>query len=264
MLKILDFISLGSHSLAKLTTRAGLAVMLWASFMPTYLDAQGAGVNLGSRQLSLKVKYIGDSPAFEVLENPADKEICGDTIKRKLIPTGSNGGLQDVVAALFPLGNPKLRELKVATDDLPIEVLNIKNCEFNRRILLLRPHQTLRIYSEDPINFDLFFAAKANHPFSLSLPPNLQFRSVSFKKTETIELKGGIHESLSSYLVIRDNPWVALGNEAGEVKINGIPKGSYQLQLWHPFLGTRMYSSPLEFGNQDISLEIALRDGKEK
>lgn len=225
--------------------------------------AQNSDRVQGSLQLFLKLKYLGSFPESESLENQADIKVCGSRIQRKLVEKGQDGGLIDAAAWLVPQG-PHMESKKIDGRELPVEILNIKNCEFNRRVILIRPNQSLKIFSEDPINFALFFAAHENPPFSLSLPPNLQMRSVSFKKPEIIPLRGGIHESLSSYLFITDEPRIGLSNATGEVKISGIQAGTYDLHLWHPQLGFRKYSSSLLFEQQNISLEIGLRDSVEK
>jgi hypothetical protein len=42
---------------------------------------------------------------------------------------------------------------------------------------------------------------------------------------------------MSAYIVVTPSPYFALADERGEFLIEGVPAGSYDLEVWHEKLG---------------------------
>ena len=45
---------------------------------------------------------------------------------------------------------------------------------------------------------------------------------------------------MSAYIVVTSSPYFAVTNERGEFFIEGVPVGSYEIEIWHERLGRQL------------------------
>jgi hypothetical protein len=56
---------------------------------------------------------------------------------------------------------------------------------------------------------------------------------------DVVELKCGVHSWMRAYVVVQDHPFFAVTDQDGKFTIDGLAPGKYELEAWHPVLGTR-------------------------
>jgi len=86
--------------------------------------------------------------------------------------------------------------------------------------------------------------AVQHHVYSLSKPAQFEIPLSGKEETEFVVLDQvglvpigcNIHDWMLSYIVVVDTPWFGATDEAGTLRLSGIPAGRYNLSAWHPRL----------------------------
>lgn len=128
----------------------------------------------------------------------------------------------------------KAPENAAATAALAPEVkLKIVGCRFEPHIVLLHTSQKLVIENTDAIGHNSHGLVFANTGFDELIPAGGTFRR-NFPKEEPRPLLVGchIHDWMSGYLSVRDNPYFGISNAKGELTIPHIPDGKHTFVIW--------------------------------
>ena len=70
-------------------------------------------------------------------------------------------------------------------------------------------------------------------PYEKTTPP-----PVLFDKTGVIVIYCLIHEWMRAYVYVVDTPYFAKTEANGQVNLDGLPPGNYEIRAWHPDMGT--------------------------
>jgi plastocyanin len=72
--------------------------------------------------------------------------------------------------------------------------------------------------------------------FEFVIAPGEQSPPVTLDRAGEIAVGCNIHDHMITHLFVSDAPWVARSDENGRVVFRGLPKGTYELDVWHPQL----------------------------
>ena len=72
----------------------------------------------------------------------------------------------------------------------------------------------------------------------LAQAPDKQMR-VNVPVGEAVQLKCDIHPWMSTWVYVHDSAAVGVTGADGKFRIGDVPPGSYELEVWHPYLGTK-------------------------
>jgi len=161
-----------------------------------------------------------------------DKEVCGvaDVPDESLL-VGADQGIANVFVYLrrAPKGYK-------ATDVKEPVVLDQKNCVFLPHAALIRVNQPVLVKSSDAIQHNIHTFPGRNDPTNLLINPN-ESKGVAIKYTkpesDPLEVKCDIHGWMTSYHLVLDHPFMAVTDQDGNFKIEGLPAGSHELRVWH-------------------------------
>ena len=70
--------------------------------------------------------------------------------------------------------------------------------------------------------------------FELKLYIGTPAAPVVFDKPGVVVMGCNIHDPMVAYVVVSDTPWMGVSDAAGQVRIDGVPAGEYELEYWHP------------------------------
>jgi plastocyanin len=84
----------------------------------------------------------------------------------------------------------------------------------------------------DPF-FHNVFSLYGGKRFDLGLYASGETRPVLFNRAGISYIFCNIHPQMSAIVVTLDTPYFALSNQNGEVTIEAVPEGRYQLKVWH-------------------------------
>ncbi|MET0383095.1 MAG: methylamine utilization protein [Burkholderiaceae bacterium] len=96
--------------------------------------------------------------------------------------------------------------------------------------------------------------------FQLKLYSGVAHAPITFDKPGIAVIGCNIHDQMVGWVVVVDTPLFARSSAGGRVRFDGVPAGSYRLQVWHPSLGESMapVASALAVGAVDVERRIHL------
>lgn len=94
---------------------------------------------------------------------------------------------------------------------------------------------TVRFPNSDNIRHQVYSFSPAK-VFSLKLYSGRSADPVLFDKPGLVVLGCNIHDQMIAWLLVVPTPWFATTKAEGQVRLQGLPAGDYQLFAWHPGL----------------------------
>ena len=190
---------------------------------------EGGDVKDGG-SISGTVKFKGTAPAPKKLDVGKDKEVCGKAPKvdQSLIVEGGN--LVNAVVTITDIKKGKKIEVKKVQ-------LDQNGCEYRPHVLAFPAGSTVEVLNPDGILHNVHSYSKANTPFNMAQPKFKKTLDVKVEKPEIIEVKCDVHGWMHGWLVASETPYFAVTDKSGTFKLDNVPAGSYNVELWHEKLG---------------------------
>ena len=240
-----------------------LFAVLGAALPAASLPAQPWG------DLSATFVYDGELPKEVRLQITKDVEFCGKfhVVDESLVVNAENKGIPNVFAYLY-LGRtdepPKPHPSYDATAKASVKLDN-NCCRFDPHVLLLRTTQTLLLGNSDEIGHNCKIDTLTNPPINYTIPAKGKLEH-KFLLAERLpaRVSCSIHPWMSAWLLIRDNPYMAVSDGNGKLVIKSLPVGKWTIQFWHEKAG---YVSELTQGGKKAEwkrgrLEIEIKPGE--
>jgi len=226
-------------------------------------QAQGWGTFSG------KITYDGKAPVQPKLEITKDIDFCGKfpLVDESLI-VGENGGIKNVIVGLYlSRGDapPPIHPDYEAAAKEPV-VFNNDKCRFDPRVATVMAGQTLQIGNLDTVGHNTKIDTFTNSPINPIIPAGGKLNHV-FSEPERLPAKVScsIHPWMTSWLVIRDNPYVAVTGAEGKFEIKNVPAGEWKFQLWQEsagYVSTVSIDGKEEEWRRGVTPEQKVVDGK--
>ncbi len=188
---------------------------------------------------SLKGRLVfdGDAGSPKELNVNKDTEYCSQHKPvDESLTVGDGGGLANAFVYLYV---KRGKSVEVHPDmekvgDEPV-VLDNKGCRFEPHAVLLRTGQTLEVSNSDEIAHNTNTGALiANAGFNETIPKNAPLvKSFESRESFPSEVVCNIHPWMKAYLLIRDNPYMAVTDKDGNFEIKNLPAGKHEFVFWH-------------------------------
>jgi plastocyanin len=104
--------------------------------------------------------------------------------------------------------------------------------EFSPHVLAVTVGSAVEFPNRDPI-FHNAFSTFDGQVFDVGLYPPGNSRTVKFNRPGIVRVFCNIHPNMSAIIVVLDTPWFAVSQRSGVLKIEGVPRGDYQLRVFH-------------------------------
>jgi len=187
--------------------------------------------------LSGKITYKGTPPKAKMLETKSDP-VClkahGAVPSEELV-VGAGGGLQNV----FVYVKSGLEGKKFKHPKTPVK-LDQKGCRYTPHVLGVMTKQKIEIINSDDTLHNVHPVPKKNREWNLAMPFQGQKVKKSFRKPEIgIHITCNVHNWMSAYICVVDNPYYAVSGKDGSFSIKGLPDGEYTIAAWHEKLGEK-------------------------
>jgi len=181
--------------------------------------------------------YKGQPKVAEIKPNK-DEAYCGQhKLVTEDLKVGPKGELQDVFVYLYvPTGkkaeiNPEYQSQKAEP-----KVLDNKGCRFEPHAMTLWTQHPLEVHNSDPgIGHNTNATGLLNNPQFNQTIPNDQPLVVKMTKSEPVPTKVScnVYPWMNAYVLIRDNPYMALSDKDGKFEIKNVPAGKQPFVFWH-------------------------------
>ena len=192
------------------------------------------GIPAGEERASVSgtVSVTGHHPRPRPLPVFKNRAFCGFAVENETLLIGADGALQNAVILLRPVEGRFRTQPKAA-------VLDNKQCAFTPHVQVATLGSDLLLKNSDPILHTVHARLGKDTLFNVGLP---QWRRVH-KRLDRVGVVridcDVLHTWMSAAIVVVDTPYFALTDEAGRFKIDGLPAGLYELEVWHERLGTK-------------------------
>jgi len=137
-------------------------------------------------------------------------------------------------------------------------ILDQHGCQFSPHVVTVRKGQPLRVLNSDGVLHNVHLYAKKNEPFNRSMPGDMKQLDVTFKYTERIHVGCDIHPWMSGWIVVAKHPYYAVTDEAGAFRFEGVPAGTYTVEVWQEKLGRKTAEVTVTAGGE-ANVEVVLK-----
>jgi len=214
--------------------RVGYIAVAMLAVAVTWVQAEEWG--------TLKGKFVlkGDAPKLDPLKINKDVEFCGAELPDPKVKVGEGNALQNVAIWLY-VGR--------GTDDPAIHpdyseamkkeaFVGNKDCLYSPHISIAMAGQPIKFENLDPIAHNFKVEGFSNGSINNLVPPGGSFVH-TFDDGERTPMGAScsIHGWMNSYLIVRDNPYVAVAGKDGTFEIKNVPVGEHEFQVWHEASG---------------------------
>ncbi len=186
---------------------------------------------------------VGDLelPAATEVRNTTDPEDCGETHSLENIIVSAKGGLKNAIVAVKNVLLPDSYQAPISR-----LVLENRNCRFEPHVAVLTTGSTI-----EAVNKDAFYHSV--HLYGLK-QLNVALGALRSKVVKLpnrpgyVIVKCDVHGWMQAFVRVDNHPFHAVTGEDGNFQIEGVPLGSYTLEVWHEFLGPMEYDVTVEAG----------------
>jgi len=221
-------------TLSKITCAAaflGMATMAGAAGY-TEVEVTNGGSIVGSVSAGAQVS---ESKTYTISKDP---EICGEGTREVNFVRVNEGMLQDAVVFLSKVGEGKAFPPELATLTLKQE-----GCEFAPALGVMSNLGELTALNADHTLHNIHtyeLIGNARRTVMNVSQPNAGdevTKKVKLRKGNGMKVECDAHDFMHSFVFVARNPYFAVVDENGQFSIGDIPAGSYQIMVWHGFLG---------------------------
>jgi hypothetical protein len=176
------------------------------------------------------VKFDGTPPAPKEVPPTKDKQVCGKApiFDESLVVDKASKGIQWAVVSVQ--GAKGKWDGKGAT-------LDQKGCVFHPHVVVAPPGK-ITVLNSDKILHNFHSYSKENAPINKAQPGFRKTMNVDLKKPELVKVTCDAHPWMAAWIVVTDDPYVAVTDGKGNFTIKNVPPGTYTLEVWQETLGT--------------------------
>ncbi|HWB11031.1 MAG TPA: methylamine utilization protein [Pirellulales bacterium] len=205
-------------------------LVLWAVLGAMVVAHPAGAVEWGN--LKGRFVYDGDPPKEQSIDT-SKEPMCSKhkVVSEELAVNGENHGLANVlvfVSSKKVTENPEYK--KTAKDKVEIDN---NGCRFEPHIVTMRVSQTLVIKNSDPFSHNSNLAPLGDTATNPVLTPD---SSIDFKFTRVqklpVPVACNIHPWMKGYVVVKDNPYMAVSDKDGNFEIKDLPAEELEFTVW--------------------------------
>lgn len=229
-------------------------------FLAASLGIPRVGRCASARWGTLLGRFVYDGPPPERKKLVVDRDIecCGKfDIRDESLMVAADGGLANVFVYM------RTRPATIAPEAqqvLPDRILlDNRDCIFMPHCLTVWiPRQKLHIVNSDPVAQNVAFSPLGDRPANIILtpPPGPTAEAWwEFRRAQSAPflVKCNYHPWESAYILVRDNPYMAISGADGTFVIDWIPPGVHEFQVWQERVG---YVDAPQFPRGRLQVEL--------
>jgi plastocyanin len=160
-----------------------------------------------------------------------------------------NQPLANTVVALVPEKKLEFTVQKAVIDQ--------QNNLFVPDLLVVRTNTLINFPNSDDVRHHVYSFSAAKK-FELRLYHGQTAEPVLFDKPGKVVLGCNIHDSMSAHIFVLDTDYYQISGSDGKVKLQNIPGGKYQLQIFHPKMEKDFVQEALTLSDTALSKSIIL------
>ena len=202
--------------------------MLVAALMPISAGAAYEEVAVpDGGVVSGVVKFSGTPPKLEPIAVNKNRDVCGDKKPSEALVVGASGGVKGTVIRIEGVTRGKKSKGDVVIDN--------HNCLFVSHVSAAMTGDRVRVRNSDPVLHNTHGFLGKPTVFNLALPNRGQMIDITKRlaKPGPVHVLCDAHPHMFGWLVVHDSPYVAVTDETGAFRIEGVPPGTWKVTMWH-------------------------------
>ena len=191
-----------------------------------------------------QVLYRGASaPPPAQVKNTTEPDACAKLQSlENIIVSSKNRGIKNVIITLkgvpLPVGYiPETSRL----------ILDNRDCRFRPHVAVLTTGSSIEAVNSDPIFHSVHLYGFRN--LNLALAPKSTKVVRTVRRPGYIIVQCDIHGWMKSYIRVDRHPFHSVSAADGNFRIEGIPPGSYTLEVWHEYFGPKEIKVSIKRGS---------------
>ncbi len=193
-----------------------------------------------SATISGKVVFKGSWQPV-TLKVTKDVNACGKSKQDPSLLLSDNGEVQNAVIYIAKVSNREKPKPQKLTFDQ-------KGCEYHPHVLAFPVGSTVEILNPDGILHNVHSYSQINSPFNLAMPKFKKSLTVEFTKPEIIPVKCDVHNWMSGWFFVANNSYFRVTDKGGNFRLDAVPAGEHELEVWHEKLGKQTKKVSVEPG----------------
>jgi len=197
-----------------------------------------------------------DTRSYTISKDP---EICGAGSREvPFVEINGDGMLMNAVVFLNKVGEGK------AFDPAAINLsLDQKGCEFSTVLGVMANKGELTATNSDMTLHNIHtyeLIGKARRTVMNVSQPNqgdTVTKKVKLRKGNGMKVECDAHDFMHSFVFVAKNPYYSVVDEAGNFSIDGIPAGTYEVVVWHGFLGEVEAGEMTVEADGEVSMDLS-------
>jgi plastocyanin len=179
------------------------------------------------------VKFDGDVPTAKILKVDKDEQTCGheNKLSEELVVNGESKGIKNVVVSLVDIASGKKA-------DTTTVALDQKECLFSPHVVAVSSGASVDLLNSDNVMHNLHSWSIKNAGFNEGVSGGGKLTK-KFDLPEVVKITCDVHKWMSSFVVVKGNPYFAVTDESGRFRIENVPAGSYKIEAWQEKLGKK-------------------------
>lgn len=210
--------------------------------------------------LALRLVYDGDPPKPKKIIPDRGRGVV--MVSERLLVNAKDRGVANVIIWMDRKpGRPPLRVHPSYAESAKAKVeLATKGNAFVPHVALARTSQLVVIANADPQSHNVRAGLFDNQSFNVLLKSGDTWDLAFLKPERTpTKLEDSIHIWMSGYLLIRDDPYAAISDKSGKLRIKNLPVREWTFVVWHE-TGTmrkaNLAGKDVEWQRGRVTLEI--------
>jgi len=185
------------------------------------VDVKDAGVLTG------RVTFAGAVPKLEPIAVNKNRDVCGERKPSEALVVGPAGGVRGGVILIEGVTRGKKNDADVIIDN--------HKCLFVGHVTAAMAGSRMRVKNSDPILHNTHGFRGKPTVFNLALPTKDQMVDITKRlaRPGVVRILCDAHPHMFAWLVVHDSPYVAVTDEQGAFRIDGVPPGTWKVTMWH-------------------------------
>lgn len=173
------------------------------------------------------------TPKSTQIENTTDPQHCGKVQSlENIVISPHNRGIKDAILSLT--GVPLPEDYQAPVSRL---VLDNRQCRFEPHASVLTTGSTIEAVNSDPIFHSVHLYGFMN--INLALGPKSSKAVQIVRRPGMIVVKCDVHGWMQAFIRVDSHPFHSVSANDGAFRIKGLPAGSYNLEVWHEYFGSK-------------------------
>jgi plastocyanin len=170
--------------------------------------------------------------------------------------TVSGHPTSDVVISLEGIPPDSEKNLRPAASHPQVTMVQ-KDLKFFPYVLPVIVGTTVEFPNDDRVWHNIYSDSNAKK-FDLGLYGPGKTKTVTFDTPGVVRIRCNVHPTMEAYIVVEAHQNFVSPDARGNYRFDGIPLGTYRVQVWHPLLGVKMESFTLERAGEVERIDVNL------